>query len=178
MSNSLQPLNCSTPDFPVLHYHLEFVPTPVLWCHPAISSSVTPFFSCPQSFQASGSFPVSRFFTLGGQSTGASVSVLLVNILVTGLISLLSKGLSGVFSNTKIWKHHFFSSQPSLCFTSCLHMTTGKPTTLTIWTFVGKVMSLLFNMLSRFVIAFLPRRKYLLIHGCSHHLQWFWSQNK
>ena len=61
---------------------------------------------------------------------------------------------------------------------SCPYRTTGKTIALTIWTFVGKVMSLLFNMLSRFVIAFLPRRKYLLIHGCSHRPQWFWSPRK
>ena len=72
------------------------------WCHPAISSSVTPFSSCPQSFPASGSFPMSRLFTSGGQSIGASASVLPMNIQgwfplrLTGLISLLSKGLSSV----------------------------------------------------------------------------------
>ena len=58
---------------------------------------------------------------------------------------------------------------------SHLYMTTGKTIALTRWTFVGKVMSLLFNMLSRLFIAFLPRSKHLLIYGCSHHLQWFWS---
>ena len=73
------------------------------WCHPTISSSVVPFFSCPQSFPASGSFPMSRLFTSGGQSMRASASVLPMNIQgwfplgLTGLISLLSKGLSGVF---------------------------------------------------------------------------------
>ena len=58
------------------------------------------------------------------------------------------------------------------------YMTTGKTIALTRWTFFGKVMSLLFNMLSRLVITFLPRSKRLLIHGCSHHLQWFWSPEK
>ena len=58
------------------------------------------------------------------------------------------------------------------------YMTTGKTVTLTRWTFVGKVMSLLFNMLSRLVITFLPRSKHLLFHGCNHHLQWFWSPEK
>ena len=57
-------------------------------------------------------------------------------------------------------------------------MTTGKTIALTIWTFVSKVMSLLFNMLSRFVITFLPRSKRLQFHGCSHHPQWFWSSRK
>ena len=78
------------------------------WCHPAISSSVIPFSSCLQSSPASGSFPMSQFFTSGGPSTGASASVLPVNIQdrfplgLTGLISLQSKGLSRVFSNTTV----------------------------------------------------------------------------
>ena len=88
--------------------------------NPAISSSVTPF-SCPQSFPASGSFPVSRFFASGGQNIVASAlaPVLPVNIHswfplgLTGLI-LQSKGLSRVFSRTTIWKHQFFGTQPSL----------------------------------------------------------------
>ena len=91
------------------------------WCHPTISSSVTLFSHCPQSFPASRSFPVSQFFTSGGQSirVSASTSVLPMNIQcwyplgLTGLISLLSKGLLRVFSIT-VWKHQFFSAQPSL----------------------------------------------------------------
>ena len=91
------------------------------WCHPTISSSVIPF-SHLQSFPASGSFPMSRFFTSGGQSIGvsASASVLPMNIQDrfplrwTGLISLLSKGLSRVFSNTTVQKHQFFGAQLSL----------------------------------------------------------------
>ena len=92
------------------------------WCHPTISSSVIPFSSRLQSFPASGSFPMSQLFTIGGQSIGtsASASVLSMNIQdwsllgLTGLISLLSKGLSRVFSNTTVEKHQFFSAQPSL----------------------------------------------------------------
>ena len=92
------------------------------WCHPTISSSVVPFSSCPQSFPASGSFPVSQFFTSGGQSTGVSpsASVLPMNIQDwfplgwTGWISLQSKGLSRVFSNTTVQKPQFFSAQLSL----------------------------------------------------------------
>ena len=72
-----------------------------------------------------------------------------------GLISLQSKGLSRVFSSTTVQKHQFFNAQSSLWFNS--HICTGKTIALTIWTFVGKVMSLLLNMLSRFVIAFHPR---------------------
>ena len=87
------------------------------WCHPTISSSVASFSSCPQSFPASGSFPMSGLFASGGQSIGASASasVLLMNIQgwfpwgLTDLISLQSKGLSRVFSSTTIWKHQFFS---------------------------------------------------------------------
>ena len=89
------------------------------WCHPTISSSVVPFSSCLQSFPASGSFPMSQFFTSSGQSIGASpsASVLPMNIQDwfplgwTGLVSLLSKGLSRVFTNTTIQKHQFFSAQ-------------------------------------------------------------------
>ena len=84
---------------------------------------------------------------------------------LTCLISLQSKGLSRVFSSITVGKHQFFSALPSLLSSShiCLYMTTGKTIALTIWTFVGKVMSLLFNTLSRFVIAFLPRSMHLLI---------------
>ena len=92
------------------------------WCHPAISSSVVPFSSCPQSLPASGSFPVSQFFTSDGQSIGvsASASVLPRNtqdwspLGWTGWIPLQSKGLSRVFSNTTVQKHKFFSAQLSL----------------------------------------------------------------
>ena len=91
------------------------------WCHPAISSSVVPFSSCPQSLQASGSFPMSQLFTWGGQSTGVSA---LASFLPkkyqgwcpsewTGWISLQSKGLSRVFSNTTVQKHQFFGAQLS-----------------------------------------------------------------
>ena len=81
-------------------------------------------------------------------------------------------------------QHH--SSKASILQHSAFYMVqlshsyviTGKTIALTRWTFVGKVMSLLFDMLSRLVIAFLPRSKHLYIHGCSHHLQWFWSQKK
>ena len=90
------------------------------WCHPTISSCVIPFSSCLQSFLASGSFPMSQFFPPGSQSIWASASVLPMNIQawfpwgLTGLISLQSKGLSRVFSNTTVQKHQFFSTQLSL----------------------------------------------------------------
>ena len=81
---------------------------------------------------------------------------------LTGWISLQSKGHSRVFSNTTVQKHQFFGAQVSLWSNSYPYMTTGKTIALTTRTFVGKVMSLLYNMLSRFVIAFLPRSKCLL----------------
>ena len=81
----------------------------------------------------------------------------------TGWISLQSKGLSRVFSNTTVQKHQFFGAQLSSVQLSHPYITTGKTIALTRWTFVGKVMSLFFNMLSRLVITFLPRSKRLLI---------------
>ena len=91
------------------------------WCHPTVSSSVIPF-SCLQSFPASGSFPMSQLFASDGQSIGASASASVLPMSIqdwsplglTGWISLQSKGLSRVFSNTTVWKHQFFSAQPSL----------------------------------------------------------------
>ena len=126
----------------------------------------------PSIFLSIRVFSNETIFTSGGQSIGASVSasVLPVNIQdwfplgLTGLISLLSKGLSRVFSSTRIRKHQFFTSQPSLWSNSYIHTwLLGKTIALTIWTFVGKVKSLLFNSLSRFVIAFLLRSNCLLI---------------
>ena len=99
------------------------------WRHPTISSSAIPLSSCLQSFPAWGSFPMSQFFTSGGQSIGASASayVLPMNIQdwfpleLTGLSSLLSKGFSRVFSNTTVQKHQFFGTQPSLWSNSHIH---------------------------------------------------------
>ena len=99
------------------------------WCHPAISSSVVPFSSCPQSLPASGSFPMSQLFAGGGQSIGVSA---LASFLPkksqgwspsewTGWIFLQSKGLSRVFSNTTVQKHQFFGTQPSSQSNSHLH---------------------------------------------------------
>ena len=142
------------------------------WCPPTISSSVVPFSSCLQSFPASGSFPVSQFFASGGQSIGvpALASILWMNIQDwfplgwTGWISLQSKGLSRVFCNTTVAEvsilrcSAFFMVQ-----LSHPYMTTGKTIALTRQMFVGKVTSLLFNMLFRLVITFLPRSRCLLI---------------
>ena len=127
------PMDCSTPGFRVLHHTLELVQTHVHWVSDAIQPShpVTPFSSCPQSFPASGSSPMSWLLASSGQSIGASAlaSVLPVNIQDwfplgwTGWISLQSKGLSRVFSNTTVQKHQFFSTQPSLWYNS--HICTG-----------------------------------------------------
>ena len=106
------------------------------WCHPAISSSIIPFSSCPQSLPASESFPMSQLFTWGGQNTGVSAlaSVLPKNtqdwspLEWTGWISLQFKGLWRVFSNTTVQRHQFFSAQPSSQSNSHIHTwPQGKP---------------------------------------------------
>ena len=138
------------------------------WCHPAISSSVVPFFSCPQSLPASKSFPMSQLFAWG-IGVSASASVLPMNtqdwsrLGWTGWISLQSKGLSRVFSNTTIQTHQFFGAQLSSKSNSHICTWPLENMALTRWTFAGKVISLLFNILSRLVIVFLPKSKHLLI---------------
>ena len=125
-------MDCSTPGFPVLHFFPDLHSNSCSlsqWCYPIISSSAAHFSSCFQSFPASGSFQISWLFTSGGQSIGvsASASALPMNIQdwfplgLTSLISLQSKGLSRVFSSTTVWKHQFFSAQPSLWSNSLLH---------------------------------------------------------
>ena len=148
------------------------------WCHPAISSSVIPFSSYPQSLPASESFPISQLFSWGGQSTGVSAlaSFLPKNTQGwppsewTGWMHFKMDWFLAVQGTLKsLLQHH--SSKASILrhsafFTVRLshpYMTTGKTIALTRQTFVGKVMSLLFNMLSRLVITFLPRSKCLLI---------------
>ena len=141
------------------------------WCDPTVWSSVIPFSSCLQSSRASGSFLMSQFFASGGQSIGASASssVLPMNsqgwfhLGLTSLIFLQSKGLSSLLqhhsSKASILQHSaFFMVQ-----LSHPYMATGKTMALTRRTFVNRVMSLLFNMLSMLVIAFLPRSKRLFI---------------
>ena len=123
------PMNCSMPGLPVHHQLPESRQTHVHWVSDAIQPSVIPFSSCPQSFQASGSFPMSQLFAWGGQSIGvsASTSVLQMNtqdwspLGRTGWISLQSKGFSRVFSNTTVQKHQFFSAQPSSQSNSHIH---------------------------------------------------------
>ena len=160
-------MDCNTPGFPVpsLSPGVCSNSCPLSqWCYPTISSSAVPFFSCPQSFPASGYFPMSWLFASSSQSVGALASVFPINIQswfplgLTGLI-LLPKGLSRVFSST-IQKHQFFLAQDFLMVQlSHLYMTTGKTIALTIWTFVHKVISLLFNTLSRFCHRFSSKKQ-------------------
>ena len=132
VSDSLQPHESQHPrppcPSPTPGVHSDSHPLSQWW-HPAISSSVVPFSSCPQSFPESESFPMSHLFAWGSQSTGASTSasVLPMNtqdwspLEGTGWISLQSKGLSRVFSNTTVQKHQFFSAQPSSQSNSHIH---------------------------------------------------------
>ena len=143
------------------------------WCHQTISSSVVPFCSCLQFFPASGSFPMSQSFTSDGQSirVSASASVFPMNtqgwfpLGLTGWISCSPRD-SQEFSPTPQFKS-INSSALRFLYGPTLTSAHGKTIALTRQTFVGKVMSLLFNMLYRLVIAFLPRSKHLLI-SCLH----------
>ena len=176
VSNSLRPhgLQHARPPCPSPTPGVYPNPCPLSrWCHPTISSSIVPFSSCPQSFPASRSFPVSQFFASGGQSirVSASTSILPMNaqdwspLGWSGWISLQSKGLSQESSPTPQFKSSNSSALGFLYTLTSLYspifilqlsrpyMTIGNPTALTRHTFVGKVMSLLFNMLSRLVIT-------------------------
>ena len=183
-------MDYSTPGFSVLHYLPEFAQTHLHWVNDAIQPSHPLSASSLSVLNLSQhqSFPANWLFALGGQSIGASVSVSVLPVNIqgwfplgfTGLISLLSKGPTRVFSSTTVQKHQFFGTQPSLWSKSYPHMTTGKTVALTTWTFVSKVMFLPFSMLSRFVIAFLPKSKQLLISWLLtlrkvDYLRWTWS---
>ena len=132
----------------------------LILCHPLLLPSI---------FPASGSFPMCWLFTSGGQSIGDSASVLPMNIhgwfplALTGCISMQSKGLSRVFSSITAQKHQFFITQPSFGPTLTSVYAYWENHSFDYTDFVGKVMSLLFNTLSRFAIAFLPRNKHLWI---------------
>ena len=170
MSDSLWPhgQQHTRPPYPSSTPRVHPNPCPLSrWCHPTISSSVIPFFSCLQSCPASGSLQMSQLFTSSGQSIGvsASTSTLPMNtqdwslLWWTGWIPLQPKGPSRVFSNTTVQKQQF--SAFFIVQLSHPYMTTGKTIALARRTYVDKVMSLLFNMLSRLVITFLPRSKCL-----------------
>ena len=168
-------MNCSSPYFPILCHLLELVQTHVHWVGDVIKTS------CPLSSLSlialnhshyQGHFLTGCLFASGGQCIGASLSasVFPMNLHglsplgLTGWISLQSKGLSRVISNPTAEKHQFFSVQPSLWSISHPSITIWKTKALTICNFVCKVRSLIFNMMSRLVIVFLPRRKRLLIY--------------
>ena len=149
------------------------------WCHPAISSSDALSSYCPQSFPASGNFPMSHLFVSGDQNTGTSISASVVPVNIQGWSPLRLAGLKkkkinwfyllpvqGTFRNllqhhslktSVLWHSAFFKIQLSQ-----LYMTTGKTIAFTVLTFIGRVMSLLFNTLSGLNIAFLPRSNHLI----------------
>ena len=168
------PMDCSAPGFPVLHYLLGFAQTQAHWVGDAIQPShpLSPTSLSALAFsQHQGLFTMTQPFISGSQSIGASASasVLPVNIQgwillgLTGLIFFQSKGLSRVFSSHSSKASILQRSAFVMIQLSHTCMTTGKTVTLTRQTFGGKVMSLFFNMLTRFVIAFLPKSKHLLI---------------
>ena len=166
MSNSLWPheLQHARPPCPSPTPGVYSKPCPLSrWCHPAISSSVVPF--CPQSVLASVSFPMSQLFTWGGQSIWSFSFSISPSNEHPGLICFRMDWLDllAVQGTLKsLLQHHSSKTsilQRSAFFTDQLshpYMTTGKTIALTRWTFVGKVMSLIFNMLSRLVMTFLP----------------------
>ena len=143
------------------------------WCHPTVSSSGAPFSSCPWSFPASRSFPMSWLFIPGGHSIGASASASVFPMNIQGWfpLGLTDFDLFAVQGTLKsLLQHHTwkvsvlqYSTLFSIVQLSHPYMTTAKTIALIMWTFVGKVRSLLFNMLSRFVLALLTRGKHLLI---------------
>ena len=148
------PMDCSMPGFPVIYCLPEFAQTHVYcrWCHPTISFSVTPFSSCPQSFPASESFPLSQLFVSGGQNIGASPSNENSGLISSRIDWSDLLAVQGILKsllqhhNSKasiLWRLAFF-----MVLLSYPYMTTGKTIALTIQTFVSKVMSLLFNTLS------------------------------
>ena len=156
------------------------------WCHPTISSSVIPFSSCPQSLPASGFFQwvssshqVAKYWSFSFSISPSNEHQRLISFRMDWLDLLAVQG-----TLKSLLQHH--SSKASILWHSAFfivqlshpYMITGKTIALTRWTFVGKVMSLLFTMLSRLVITFLPRSNRLLFHDCRHHLLILDSKNK
>ena len=168
-------MNRSMPGLPVHHQLLEFTQTHVHWVGDAIQAShplLSSFPPAPQFLPASESFPMSQLFAWGGQSIGASAYSIIPSKEIPGLISFRMDWLDLLAVQEtlrSLLQHH--SSKASILRCSAFfrvqlsypYMTTGKTIALTRWTLVGKVMSLLLNMLSRLVVTFLPRSKRLLI---------------
>ena len=172
------PVDCSKPG-------LSVPPSPKVcpsscplhrWCHPATSPSDALFSFCPSSLSASGTYPMNQLFKSYNQNTRVSGSA---SVLPKSIHSWLNPeincfdllALQGTLQHHSLkalvlWHSAFFMVQLSQ-----LYMTTENTITLTIQTFIGRVMSLLFNTLSRFVIAFLPRSIVFWFHVCSYHLQ-------
>ena len=181
-------MDCSTPGLPAFHHLLELAQTHVHWISDAIqpshplSSPSPPALSLSQNqslFQwvdSSHGWP--KYWSFSFSISPSSEYSGLISFTI-GWLDLLAvqETLLSVF--TTIRRHQFFGAKPSLWSNSHIHTCLVKKTiALTIQTFVGKVISLLFNTLPRFVIAFLPMSKCLLIYGYSHHLHWFWSPIK
>ena len=183
------PVDCRMPGFPVHHQLLELAQSHVHWVSDAIQPSLPLSSPSPLAFNLSqhqclfywvgSSHQMTKYWSLSFSVSPSNEHSGLISFRINGFDLLAIQG-----PLKSLLQHH--SSKASILRRSAFftvqlshpYMSTGKTIALTRWTFVGKVMSLLFNMLSRFVIAFLPRSKCLLINGCSHHLQWFWSPRK
>ena len=176
-------MNCSTPSFPVHHQLPESTQTHEHWVGDAIQPShplSSPSPPAPNLSQHQGLFK----WVSSSHQVAKGLELQHQSFQWTPRIDRLKDGLVGSPCSPRdsqessptpsvLWHSAFFIVQ-----LSHPYMTTGKTIALTRWTFVGKVMFLLFNMLSRLVIAFLPRRKCFLLLDCSHHLQWFWNSRK
>ena len=169
--------DCRTPGFPVHHQFPKLAQTYVhhrWWCHPTIASSVTPFSSCLQSFPASVSFLRSQFFTSGGQNTGASASATVLSMNtqnwfllgLTGWISLQSKWLSRVFSNTSVQKHQLFSAQFSWWSNSHICTYIHNYCILSIY-YTISIINVIINSL---VLSFLYGPILTSIHSYNHYI--------
>ena len=169
-------MDCSTSGFPVPHHLPEFAQVHVHWISDAIQPSHPLSPPSPPALNLSqhqGLFQWVVYLASGGQSTGASASASVFQwvsrigflLRLTGLISLLSKGLSRMFSNTAVRKHQFFSAQSSLWSGSHIHTWLLERLALTIWTFAGKVMSLLFNNCHGIHISYFVRVCVVLWHS-------------
>ena len=183
-------MNCSTPGFPVHHQLPEFTQTHIHRVSDAIQPShplLPPSPPAPSPSQHQGLFQwvnssheLANFWSFRFSISPSNEYSGLISFRIDWLDLLAVKGFPRVFSNTTVQKHQFQGAQFSLYIVQLSHpyMTTGKTIALTRLTFVAKVMSLLFILLSRLVITFLPRSECLLISWLHHHLQWFWSLRK
>ena len=148
------------------------------WCHQAISSSVIPFSSCPNESTLHMRWPKYWSFSFSiipSKEIPAQISFRMDSLDLLAVQETLKSLLQNHNSKASILQHSAFFI---IVWLSHPYLTTGKTIALTRWTFVGKVISLVFNILSRFVIAFLPRSKCLLISWLQSLFQWFWSSRK